>query len=165
MFQLILVIYLSIFSWLLILIIHDVLYYDNTEFPDEDDEDYINDDVDYNSDLGEAMHLVDGQHHHPLLGTLNNTLLENVHNSDKSEKTDGTSQSLYGLVYTRKQLLLEAFEKVDAEGQGLVTVEQWADVMKQVREEWGRSGTVDVCIDDLVLLYSTVLCPDLGSKQ
>lgn len=117
---------------------YTVLYYD-IEFPDENDEDdYINDDVDYNSDLGEAMHLVDGQHHHPMLGALNNnssSLLGNMHNSDKSEKTDGTSQSLYGLVYTRKSLLLEAFEKIDAERQGVVTVEQWADVMKQVRSE------------------------------
>ena len=60
--------------------------------------------------------------------------LSRYHHSDKSEKADNTSQSLYGLVYTRKQLLLEAFLKIDATGQGLVTVEQWADVMKQVSE-------------------------------
>ena len=77
------------------------------------------------------MQLVDGLgDHHPLHQT-SATLLAD---SEKSEKNNdnNTSQSLYGLVYNRKHLLLDAFVQADAQGQGLVTVEQWAEVMKQV---------------------------------
>lgn len=70
--------------------------------------------------------------------------------ADTFRSLEATNQtSLHGLVLKRRAQLYHEFQKVDTEGTGLVTKQQWADIMLAVTEVQIRwTGTLSVIMPD-----------------